>query len=162
MKKIVISVLTLTLLLGLSACASTGNTTKKETDVSTEDYSTKKDKQMKQMEEDLEEKGVEIDPNGINDFVTLTREKGIDYDYFNLMFDIVNDPDEIRNVLLQLKGNVSGKEKPTLYFDVSKGRIVESTVSNTDIKAIAKVLESLDYSDKEILEFAQWYYNNNK
>ncbi|MGX7263716.1 hypothetical protein [Enterococcus crotali] len=22
--------------------------------------------------------------------------------------------------------------------------------------------KSLDYSDKEILEFAQWYYNNNK
>lgn len=117
---------------------------------------------MKEMEKDLEEKGVEIDPNGINDFVTFTREKGIDYDYFNLMFDIDSDPDEISNVLLQLKGNVSGKEKPTLYFDVSKGRIVESTVNNTNIKAIAKVLESLDYSDKEILEFAQWYYNNNK
>lgn len=122
----------------------------------------KKDKQMKQMEEDLGEKGVEISINSVNDNLALTREKGIDYDYFEMTFDVRNDPDEIREIILDLKGNISGKSKDSLYYEVSKDRIVESSLDNTNIKAIAKVLESLDYSDKEILEFAQWYYNNNK
>lgn len=162
MKKIIISVFTLTLFLGLSACGSTGKATKKETAVSTEDSSTKKDKKMTKMEEELGEKGVEIRINSIDDSLVLTREKGIDYSYFQMKFDVLHDPDEIRNILLKLKGNISGEEKDTLYYKVSKDRIVENTVQNTNIKDIAKVLESLDYSDKEILEFAQWYYNNNK
>ncbi|MBO0467864.1 hypothetical protein JZO73_10010 [Enterococcus plantarum] len=162
MKKIVISVLTLTALLGLSACGSTEKTPKKKTAVSTEDSSTKKDKQMKQMEEDLEEKGVEININSIDDSLYFIREKGIDYDYFDMTFDVLHDPDEIRNIMLRLKGNISGKDKDTLYYEVSKGRIVESSVDNTSINDMAKVLKSLDYSDKEILEFAQWYYNKNQ
>ncbi|PZL69937.1 hypothetical protein CI088_16955 [Enterococcus plantarum] len=157
-----ISVLTVTALLGLSACGSTEKTPKKETAVSTEDSSTKKDKQMKQMEEDLGEKGLEIRINSVNGKLIFTREKGIDYDYFEMTFDVRNDPDEIREIILDLKGNISGKSKDSLYYEVSKDRIVESSLDNTNIKAIAKVLESLDYSDKEILEFAQWYYNNNK
>ncbi|WP_258379423.1 hypothetical protein [Enterococcus plantarum] len=117
---------------------------------------------MKQMEEDLGEKGLEIRINSVNGKLIFTREKGIDYDYFEMTFDVRNDPDEIREIILDLKGNISGKSKDSLYYEVSKDRIVESSLDNTNIKAIAKVLESLDYSDKEILEFAQWYYNNNK
>lgn len=162
MKKIVISIVTLTALLGLSACGSTGNTSKKETAVSPESSSTEKDKKMTQMEEDLGEKGVEIDINSVNDDLAFTREKGIDYDYFEMTFDVRNDPDEIREIILDLKGNISGKSKDSLYYEVSTDRIVESSLYNTNINDMAKVLKSLDYSDKEILEFAQWYYNNNK
>ncbi|WP_239644601.1 hypothetical protein [Enterococcus crotali] len=117
---------------------------------------------MKEMEEDLEEKGVEININSIDDSLYFTREKGIDYDYFDMTFDVLHDPDEIRNIMLRLKGNISGKDKDTLYYEVSKGRIVESSVDNTSINDMAKVLKSLDHSDKEILEFAQWYYNKNQ
>jgi len=162
MKKITISVLTLTLLLGLSACGSIGDTSKKETVVSTENSSTKKDKKMNQMEEDLEEKGVEISINSIDDILYFKREKGIDYDYFEMVFDVRSDPDEVRDTRLRLKGNISGNKKDTLYYNVSKDRIVEHSSRNTSINDMAEVLKSLDYSDKEILEFAQWYYNNNK
>jgi len=143
MKRIIILVLTLTSILGLSACGSTGDTSKKETAISTEDSSIKKDKKMNQMKEDLEE-------------------KEIDDDYFKMTFDVRNDPDEVRKIILELNGNISGKSKEPLYYEVSKGRIVESSLDNTSINDMAKVLKSLDYSDKEILEFAQWYYNNNK
>nr|OTP50363.1 hypothetical protein A5881_001787 [Enterococcus termitis] len=141
MKKIIISVLTITALLGLSACGSTGNTSKQETAVSTEDSSTKKDKKMKEMEEALGEKGVEIRINSVNGNLVFTREKGIDYDYFKMTFDVRNDPDEVRKIILELKGNISGKSKDSLYYEVSKGRIVESSLDNTNINEMARVLK---------------------
>ncbi|MEI5994023.1 hypothetical protein A5880_001581 [Enterococcus sp. 4G2_DIV0659] len=78
-----------------------------------------------------------------------------------MIFTINGQTNEVSDVDLKLKGNIDGEMKDDLSYEVSKGRMVEHSLFNTDIAALAEVLKSLDYSDKEILEFAQWYYNNN-
>ncbi|MBL1227988.1 hypothetical protein IW492_01930 [Enterococcus sp. BWB1-3] len=164
MKKMMLTILAVGLTIGLSACGSNGektsaSTTEQSTKESTEDSSAKEDEKMRDMAEDLEEKGVSIEYNEYGNFLTFKREKSIDYDYFLMRFEF--DGQEIFKVGLELKGNIDGQDKEPLYYSVSKGRIVEHSLDNTDINALAEVLESLDYSDQEMLEFAQWYHGNN-
>ncbi|MCB5954017.1 lipoprotein [Enterococcus sp. CWB-B31] len=164
MKKMMLTILAVGLTVGLSACGSNGektsaSTTEQSTKESTEDSSAKEDEKMRDMAEDLEEKGVSIEYNEYGNFLTFKREKSIDYDYFLMRFEF--DGQEIFKVGLELKGNIDGQDKESLYYSVSKGRIVEHSLDNTDINALAEVLESLDYSDQEMLEFAQWYHGNN-
>ncbi|MBO0441650.1 hypothetical protein [Candidatus Enterococcus ikei] len=162
MKKIALGLLVLSLSLVFAGCGSSKekSVNSSSTEQTTENTSVKKDKKMKEIQEDLEEKAVEI--NQYSEILSFTREKGIDYDYFELDFVISNKTNEVLESSLVLKGNVDGEKKETLHYDVSKGRLVESSYSNTDINALAEVLKSLDYSDKEILDFAQWYYQKNK
>ncbi|MBL1227984.1 hypothetical protein IW492_01910 [Enterococcus sp. BWB1-3] len=166
MKKMMLTILAVGLTVGLSACGSNGektsaSTTEQSTKESTEDSSAKEDEKMRDMAEDLEEKGVSFRINSVNDNLELTREKGIDYEYFKLNIDFRSNGGEIREIILQLRGNIDGEDKDMLFYDVKSGRIVESAAWNTDINAIADVLESLDYSDQELIEFAQWYHGNN-
>ncbi|MBL1227966.1 hypothetical protein IW492_01820 [Enterococcus sp. BWB1-3] len=163
MKKLALSLLVFGVFLGISGCGSNANEGGKissnSVEESTTDSSDKEDKKMEAMEEDLKENGVKISYHKKN--LTFIREKGIDYDYFQLMIKFDSKSNEIYEMTLRLKGNIDGKEKDTLFYNESSGRIVESTAWNTDINAIAKTLESLNYSDKEILEFAHWYYEKN-
>lgn len=161
MKKVILAVIVAGLALGLTACGSTEEKTG-EAKSSVEQNSSKENEEakMKSIETGLDEKGVEV--SLVEDFLYFTREKGIDYDYFEFIFIFSKEDNKIIEITLQLKGNIDGKKKDRLYYEVSKGRIVESsTMSNTDIDALAEVLESLDYSDKDLVEFAQWYYDNN-
>ncbi|MCB5954014.1 hypothetical protein [Enterococcus sp. CWB-B31] len=163
MKKLALSLLVFGVFFGLSGCGTSTNEGTKETasslvKESTEDTVSKEDKNMKKMEEDLADKGVKFDY--YDGYLWVTREKSIDYDYFEMIFKFSED--EIFQITLGLKGNIDGNKKDDLYYEVSQGRIVESSIRDTDIDALAEVLESIGYSDKELLEFAQWYYENNK
>ncbi|MBO0441649.1 hypothetical protein [Candidatus Enterococcus ikei] len=162
MKKIVLSLLVVGVSMSLVGCDSNKSSEEKSTDSSieqtTEDTESKEAEKMSQMEEDLEEKGVTI--KQYKNIMYFTREKGIDYDYFNMVFTFSSKVDEILHVRLTLKGNVDGKDKDDLVYRVNKDRLVESSGDNTDIDALAEILKSLDYSDKELVEFAWWYYNN--
>ncbi|WP_339102001.1 hypothetical protein [Candidatus Enterococcus clewellii] len=162
MKKVVLTLVTLGACLALTACGTSENksTASSSTVESTEDSSSKEDKKMEAMEEDLSEKGVEVEFGSDHSYVWFTREKSMDYDYFNLKFVFTSNPNEIFEIRLTLKGNIDGKDKDPLYFSVSKGRIVEKSGSDTDINKLADILEELDYSDQEILEFVQWYHDN--
>ncbi|WP_242586886.1 hypothetical protein [Candidatus Enterococcus ikei] len=84
----------------------------------------------------------------------------MDYDYFEMTVIFVEEEAEIYQIRLTLKGNIDGKNKDDLIYKVNKGRIVESSGDNTDIDALAEVLKSIDCTDKELVEFAEWYYNN--
>ncbi|WP_245186807.1 hypothetical protein [Enterococcus larvae] len=110
----------------------------------------------------MEEEGVEILLQVEYGDLTFTREKGIDNDYFELMFEFNGENEMISGATLQLKGNIDGKSKDILYYDVSSGRIVETTLLNSDIDELSEVLDSLGYSDKELVSFVQWYYETNK
>ncbi|MCB5951828.1 hypothetical protein LI951_07105 [Enterococcus sp. BWT-B8] len=170
MKKIILSFLVFGAVVSLAACnssedktdisSSTNETAITSTIESTEDSSSIEDKKMEDMAADLEEKGVKV--ARYSDFLKFTREKGIDYDYFDMTIIIDSKNKEILEITLTLKGNIDGKEKDSLYYRISQNRIVEAPYSNTDITAMAKVLESLGYSDQEFVEFALWYYENNK
>ncbi|WP_339102002.1 hypothetical protein [Candidatus Enterococcus clewellii] len=168
MKKIIFAVFVAVFTIGLSACGSNGgktentsvSTTKQSIKESTEDSSAKEEKKMEQMEKSLDEKNIKI--SYLDGYLYLTREKGIDYDYFKMVFKFDTSKNEIFEVGLELMGNIDGKKKDYLYYGVSNDRIVEKSYKNTDINAIAEVLEDMNYSDQELLEFAQWYYDNNK
>ncbi|MGM0124147.1 hypothetical protein IGI37_001521 [Enterococcus sp. AZ194] len=150
MKKIVFVLTIIGLSLSLTACGASGDKEAQSTESSLAEVNEK-------MKKGLDEQGVEIKYTDSTGYVIMTREKSIDYDYFEMLFDLKNN-----EMTLELKGNIDGKMKPPLYYKVSKGRLVEDNDSNTDIRKLAEVLESLDYSDKEMLEFAQWYQSNNK
>lgn len=161
MKKIKLSVVVLGLIMGLAGCGSSNNTEEKSVSPSSveqtiEDTSAKTDQKMEKMKEDLEEKGVNISKGS---YLYFTREKGIDHDYFEMTF--IFSSNEILQVWLTLKGNIDGEEKEDLIYAVNKGRLVESSGDNTDIDALADLLNSLDYTDKELVEFAEWYNDNN-
>ncbi|MEI5990402.1 hypothetical protein A5881_001895 [Enterococcus termitis] len=166
MKKIALGLLVLSLSLVFSGCGSSkeksanSSSTEQTTDKSTEDTSTKETETMKKVEAGLEEKGVEVEY--YQEDVMFTREKSIDYDYFKLVFQFDSTTNELFLITLKLKGNIDGEKKDPLYYGVSSGRIVEKEYRNTDINALAEILESIGYSDKELVEFAWWYYNNNK
>ncbi|MBL1227979.1 hypothetical protein IW492_01885 [Enterococcus sp. BWB1-3] len=169
MKKIILSFLVFGAVVSLAACNSSedkanilSSTKETSTIVSTVDSSAKEDEKMREMERDLEEKGVIFKVFGSHGYLYFNREKSIDYDYFEMRFLFSEKTDKIIRTILELKGNIDGEKKDLLYFDISQGRIVEAAYSNTNINELAEVLESLGYSDKEILEFAQWYYDNNK
>ncbi|MBL1227965.1 hypothetical protein IW492_01815 [Enterococcus sp. BWB1-3] len=164
MKKMMLTILAVGLTIGLSACGAEGSkteksslTTEQSTKESTENSSAKEEKRMEEMKTNLDEKGVEIDYNEYGDYWVFTREKSIDYDYFLMRFTFSEN--KVYKVGLELKGNIDGEAKDTLYYMVSKGRMTESPIDNTDIDALAEVLESIDYSDQEMLEFAQWCYD---
>ncbi|MCB5954013.1 hypothetical protein [Enterococcus sp. CWB-B31] len=166
MKKIGLFLLAMVTVLGFTGC---GSSEEKDgaavsTKQSTEDKTANETKKMEAMQKDLEDKGVEIVFVNLEDYgsvhhITFSREKSIDYDYFelDLVFDI--ESNEIFDIRLYLKGNIDGEKKDTLYYELSMGRIVEDPHLNTDINALAEVLESIDYSDQEMLEFAQWCYD---
>ncbi|MBL1227970.1 hypothetical protein IW492_01840 [Enterococcus sp. BWB1-3] len=170
MKKIMLGFLTLGLMIGLAACNSSGGKTSAPSSVnetsetstvdSVKNSSAIKDDNMEQLEKKLLDRGVEVRYNKV--YLYLNREKGIDYEYFEMAFQFDTKANEIYEITLQLRGNIDGEDKDTLFYDVKTGRIVESTAWNTDISAIAEVLESLGCSDQELVEFAQWYYENNK
>ncbi|MBL1227972.1 hypothetical protein IW492_01850 [Enterococcus sp. BWB1-3] len=166
MKKIILGILTLGVMISLAACSSseektnTSSSVKQLDESSTIDSAAEEEKKMKEVEEGLEARGVVV--ARYNGFLKLSREKGIDYDYFNMNFVISSKKNEIFEIILILKGNIDGEEKDGLYYRVSQNRIVEAPYSNTDITAMAEVLESLGYSDQELVEFALWYYENNK
>ncbi|WP_430602748.1 hypothetical protein IGJ02_000041 [Enterococcus sp. DIV0724b] len=164
MKKIVLSLLVMGVSMSLVGCGSNKSSEKKSTDSSieqtTEDTSAKEAEKMNQLAEKLEEQGVDIKSYG--NYLSLIREKGIDYDYFEMTFTFASSRREILDVRLTLKGNIDGKEKDGLIYEVSKGRMVESSGDNTDIDALAEVLKSIDCSDKDLVEFAQWYHYDNK
>ncbi|WP_339101999.1 hypothetical protein [Candidatus Enterococcus clewellii] len=158
MKKIVLLGLVVTIAVGLSACKSEGNNAN-DMNNSTEQVSNKDNEKM---EQDLDEKGVEIDISTTRTDLTLTREKSTDYEYFELYIDFDGNTDKIFGITLDLKGSISGESKDRLYYQVSKGRIVEDSTLNSDIDELAEVLDSLGYSDKEMLEFSRWYYDTNE
>ncbi|PZL69938.1 hypothetical protein CI088_16960 [Enterococcus plantarum] len=164
MKKIVLSLLVMGVSMSLVGCGSNKSSEEKSTDSSieqtTEDTSAKEAEKMNQLAEKLEEQGVDIKSYG--NYLSLIREKGIDYDYFEMTFTFASSRREILDVRLTLKGNIDGKEKDGLIYEVSKGRMVESSGDNTDIDALAEVLKSIDCSDKDLVEFAQWYHYDNK
>ncbi|MBL1227976.1 hypothetical protein IW492_01870 [Enterococcus sp. BWB1-3] len=159
MKKIWVLCILSVAVIGLVGCGTVSNSTSGGK-TSTEQ---KSNKEYEQMEEELGEKGVEIELSKEYSDLTLTREKSIDYDYFEMLFEFDGETKELYKVVLQLKGNIDGELKDRLFFEISKGRMVESTVnSNSNIDALAEVLDSLGYDDKKMLGFAQWYYYNNK
>lgn len=161
MRKLLLGAITIGVLMNLSACNLNKDTEEKSVSPSSveqtiEDTSAKTDQKMEKMKEDLEEKGVNISKGS---YLYFTREKGIDHDYFEMTF--IFSSNEILQVWLTLKGNIDGEEKEDLIYAVNKGRLVESSGDNTDIDALADVLNSLDYTDKELVEFAEWYNDNN-
>ncbi|WP_339101998.1 hypothetical protein [Candidatus Enterococcus clewellii] len=159
MKKVILLGLVVTIAVGLSACKSEGNNANDKNN-STEQVSNKDNEKM---EQDLDEKGVEIKYSDYAGDVTMTREKSIDYDYFELLFEFKESNNETYKVVLELKGKISGEKQDRLFYEIKKKKLVESTIdSNSDIDKLAEVLDSLGYSDQELLEFAQWYYDNNK
>ncbi|MCB5954021.1 hypothetical protein [Enterococcus sp. CWB-B31] len=160
MKKIGLFILAMVTVLSFAGCGSSEDKdgAAVSTKQSTEDKAANKTKKMEAMQKDLEEKGVNI--TYYDGYLRLTRERGIDYEYFQMTFKFGSKG--LFEITLELKGNIDGEKKDLLYYEVSKSRIVESNLYNTDITKIAEVLESMDYSDKELLEFAQWYYENNK
>ncbi|MBL1227987.1 hypothetical protein IW492_01925 [Enterococcus sp. BWB1-3] len=165
MKKIGLFLLAMVTVLGFTGCGSSEDKdgAAVSTKQSTEDKAVNETKKMEAMQKDLEDKGVEFSLSSSYGYLYFNREKSLDYDYFEMRFVFNNDTDEVYEVELVQKGNIDGKEKDTQYYDISSGRIVESSViSDSDISNVAEVLESIDYSDKELLEFAKWYYENNK
>ncbi|MBL1227974.1 hypothetical protein IW492_01860 [Enterococcus sp. BWB1-3] len=169
MKKIILSFLVFGAVVSLAACNSSENkmedsSTTVSLETVTEDTSieveTEKEDEMKKLEDSLGEESVEV----IYDRgeLTFTREKGVDCEYFKMTFLFSDSPLEIFDIELQLKGNIDGEKKDLLHFNVSNGRIVEKEYRATDIVALAEVLESIEYSDKELVEFAWWYFENNK
>ncbi|WP_339102000.1 hypothetical protein [Candidatus Enterococcus clewellii] len=170
MKKVALTLVTIGACLTLVACGSNGNKTEKSsastneqsTKESTEDSATKEEEKMSKMEKDLSDKGIDYMLSSTYGYLYFTREKGIDSDCFQMRFMFSEKADEVMEVQLELKGNIDGKKKDLLYYDVNKNRIVESSYMNTDINSLADVLDSIGYSDEEILEFANWYWNSNK
>ncbi|MCB5951823.1 hypothetical protein LI951_07080 [Enterococcus sp. BWT-B8] len=163
MKKIGLFLLAVVTVLSFAGCGSSEDGAAVSTKQSTEDKTANETKKMEAMQKDLEDKGVEFSLSSSYGYLYFNREKSLDYDYFEMRFVFNNDTDEVYEVELVQKGNIDGKEKDTQYYDISSGRIVESSViSDSDISNVAEVLESIDYSDKELLEFAKWYYENNK
>ncbi|EOH96730.1 hypothetical protein UAW_01895 [Enterococcus haemoperoxidus ATCC BAA-382] len=164
MKKIVLSLLVVGVTMSLAGCGSNKSSEEKSTDSSieqtTEDTAAKEAEKMNQIAENLEDQGVEIKSYG--NYLSFIREKGIDYDYFEVTFVFASSERRVIQVRLTLKGNIDGKEKEDLIYEVSKGRMVESSGDNTDIDALAEVLKSIDCSDKDLVEFAQWYHYDNK
>lgn len=156
MKKIMLVCLLLGISMSFSACSSGQN----DGDNKNSSVEQGSDQQMQEMEKKLEEEGVEF-PKSINyGIVRLNRKKGVDYDYFEMVFNFVKG--EIFKITLQLKWDVDGENKDPLYYKVSNGRIVEDSTMNSDIDEFAEVLDSLGYSDKELVSFVQWYYETNK
>ncbi|MBL1227981.1 hypothetical protein IW492_01895 [Enterococcus sp. BWB1-3] len=163
MKKLALSLLVFGVFLGISGCGSNANEGGKissnSVEESTTDSSDKEDKKMEAMEEDLKEKGVSV-RLAHTGYMYFNREKSVDYDYFEMIFKFSKS--KVFQVTLGLKGNIDGKKKDDLYYEVNQGRIVESSIYDSNINSLAEVLESIGYSDKEMLEFAQWYYDNSK
>ncbi|MBL1227973.1 hypothetical protein IW492_01855 [Enterococcus sp. BWB1-3] len=166
MKKLVLTLLVFGIFFGLSGCGATANddgkTSSSSVKESTVNSSDEEDKEMEAMEVELKEQGVEMRISKRLGGLILSREKSIDYDYFEMSFYFNSKTEDFVYIMLELKGNIDGKKKDLLYYDESGGRLVEEDSRNTDITKIAEVLESLNYSDQEMLEFAQWYYENNK
>ncbi|MEI5990401.1 hypothetical protein A5881_001894 [Enterococcus termitis] len=164
MKKIILGVVVLGLTMSLAGCGSNKSSEEKSTDSSieqtTEDTSAKEAEKMNQLAENLEEQGVGVKSFG--NYLSFTREKSIDYDYFKMTFVFASSERRVIQVRLTLKGNIDGEEKDDLIYKVDKGRMVESSGDNTDIDALAEVLKSIDCSDKDLVEFAQWYHYDNK
>ncbi|MBL1227983.1 hypothetical protein IW492_01905 [Enterococcus sp. BWB1-3] len=162
MKKIGLFLLAMVTVLGFTGCGSSEDKdgSAVSTKQSTEDKTANETKKMEAMQKDLEDMGVEIRRNTANQDIEFTREKGIDYDYFWLVFNF-RDVSEIREIRLQLKGSIDGEKKDTLYYEVKQGRMVESTVYNTDIDLLAETLESINYSDTDMIKFALWYNKSN-
>ena len=161
MKKLLVGFLTIGIGLGIVGCGTSEETTTKSSssvEQSIEDSSSKEAEKMKKIEEKLSKEDVEVRTFGED--VVLTREKGIDYDYFEMTLGF-SDNGEILNNVLELKGNIDGEKKDSLFYKVKSGRMVESQGSNTDITALSEVLQSIDISDKELVKFGEWYYQEN-
>ncbi|MBP1045092.1 hypothetical protein I6N96_02290 [Enterococcus sp. BWM-S5] len=164
MKKIFFGVTIISLSMLLASCGQTEKNEETQTASSTiiqntEVSSVEISNEEQELEEKLEEKGVEI--RRVGNFIELTREKSIDYDYFTMDFVMSSNTSEVLQIQLVLRGNIDGEDKDALHYRVSSGRIVEFSGRNTDIQALAELLESLDCSDQELLKLVVWYYDNN-
>ncbi|MGY3778997.1 hypothetical protein [Isobaculum melis] len=119
--------------------------------------SNKESSKYADMQEELEENGIEVDTYGYS-AVTFTASKNVDHDYFQLMINIYSD--EASDAELATEEDQDYDE--TFRFEIENGKMVEYYAKEkSDFNKLKEFLEITGYSDDELIEFSEWYLEEN-
>lgn len=109
------------------------------------------------MLEEMEDNGIEVDTYGSTS-VEFVGEKNVDHDYFRLKIGYSSD--EPYDADLSFEQYASYDD--TLRFSIKNGRMVEYYLEErSDFDKLRTVLDSIGYSDKELIKFTGWYLEQN-